>query len=437
MKYSFPVLNNASKIVLPYLIVAGLWIYFSDHLLSSIVEERVLMATLQTWKGLFFVLTTSALLYLLVNRTTRKLEQRNREIDKFLRKERMVRRSTEQSREKLERVLFQAPSPICILEGPDHVYSFANRAYRELMNHRRLIGIPLKEALSGIEDQQYIQILDDVYQNGEYYFGKEEPLRVVHDGTVHTYYRDVVYQPMYDDEEDIYGVFVQLNDITRMVEARHQLEEMLGEKEILLAELHHRVKNNLAVIVGLIDLQSYEVDSPRALAHLRSTQSRIHVIADIHELMYRGGSLKDIQVPDLIRELVTTIFKFHDTPDPEIAMDIDRISLNINQAVPLGLILNEIFSVVARDTNGKGSGKLHLATDLSDLTTIRLELRICPTDSSLPEHWNSKEPSLKKILLRLLLKQLQADLNISETDVETVLILSFRRDKRRGSSSTL
>lgn len=125
------------------------------------------------------------------------------------------------------------------------------------------------------------------------------------------------------------------------------LQHSLEEKEVLLKEIHHRVKNNMAIVSGLLTLQVRHAKLPEVKALFKDSQRRIKSMALIHELLYQNENLSKINFRNYIHELVdglSSSFQQQETLiDIEIKAD-DTIELDIVQAVPCGLILNELIT---------------------------------------------------------------------------------------------
>lgn len=137
-----------------------------------------------------------------------------------------------------------------------------------------------------------------------------------------------------------------LSDITERKEMELELKKSLEEKEMLLKEIHHRVKNNLMVISSLLNLQSRYIKDKDALGIFKESQSRARSMALIHERLYQSSDLKRINFGEYIRTLAIEIFHTYAADDGrlKLKMDVDDLMLDINTTVPLGLILNELVS---------------------------------------------------------------------------------------------
>ena len=137
-----------------------------------------------------------------------------------------------------------------------------------------------------------------------------------------------------------------IEDISDRKQAEARLQASLREKEILLKEIHHRVKNNLMIVASLFTLQSLQVTDQRLLTILKDSQNRVKSMAMIHEILYDATDLSQIPVKDYIERLVNTIVSAYSRRRQSIAIhcDIEPIGLNIDTAVPCGLILNELIT---------------------------------------------------------------------------------------------
>jgi PAS domain S-box-containing protein len=135
-------------------------------------------------------------------------------------------------------------------------------------------------------------------------------------------------------------------DITNETRLSDELTASLKEKTILLQEIHHRVKNNLAIITGLLHLQSYSTDNNEVRSFYSDMTTRIKTIADVHELLYNSESFTRINLHEYIGSLTTNIKSlFNNGINPAIHIAIDRnFEININQAIPVGLLLNELLT---------------------------------------------------------------------------------------------
>jgi two-component sensor histidine kinase len=122
-----------------------------------------------------------------------------------------------------------------------------------------------------------------------------------------------------------------------------KLQHLVEEKEWLLKEIHHRVKNNLQTIISLLNSQSAYLKDDLAISTIKNSQNRIHAMSLIHQKLYLGDNLSTINMPDYCNELVQYLKdSFSETKYITFKIQVDQIELDISQAIPLGLIMNEV-----------------------------------------------------------------------------------------------
>ncbi len=142
----------------------------------------------------------------------------------------------------------------------------------------------------------------------------------------------------------IQGYVCVAQDLTERKRIEEQIRKSLSEKEVLLHELHHRVKNNLQVISSLLDLQSSFIDDESALSAFRESQSRIRSMALIHEQLYHTTELDQIDFKTYLERLTAHLFDAFGVRQDMIALrlEVDDVDVNLDQAVACGLIVNEL-----------------------------------------------------------------------------------------------
>ena len=163
------------------------------------------------------------------------------------------------------------------------------------------------------------------------------------DGTV--FWAESILHPLFDP---VSGVFKGIVGVTRDIQERKtkEIEIMEGtkQKEILLKEIHHRVKNNFAILVSLINMQVAQTKNPELVQSLTNLQLRIRTMSLVHEMLYRSNDFEKISFPGYLRSLASVIAGTYNRRDILLTVEADEVVMDIEASIPLGLIINEILS---------------------------------------------------------------------------------------------
>ena len=164
--------------------------------------------------------------------------------------------AAERERFRLLDVLHQAPAAICTLDGPEHVFSFANPRYEQLVGRQQLVGQPMRMALPELAVQDFFDRLDEVYATGRPFFGSEVAFQMHHAGSAaaETVFLNFVYAPLRDADDLITGVFVHAVDVTELVAARTQAETAVVIRDHFLSIAAHELKTPLTALLGYIQV---------------------------------------------------------------------------------------------------------------------------------------------------------------------------------------
>lgn len=135
-------------------------------------------------------------------------------------------------------------------------------------------------------------------------------------------------------------------DLSERKQAENQLKASLHEKEVLLKEIHHRVKNNMQVICSLLNLQCASISDPKTLELLQEGQNRVASMALVHEQLYESEDLARIDFADYIQNLAANLLSSYDVSSDAIALkiNVDNVLLSVDAAIPCGLMINELVS---------------------------------------------------------------------------------------------
>jgi PAS domain S-box-containing protein len=176
-------------------------------------------------------------------------------------------------------------------------------------------------------------------------------------------------RPFFNDRKEIVHVDGVLQDIAERKRAEEQIRASLREKEILLKEIHHRVKNNLQIISSMLHLQSKRICDREILSALKESQNRIDTMALIHEKLYRSEDLAVIPMPGYVRDLLANLYISFGINEEEIKTEIRvaDVGLNVSTAIPCGLIINELVTNCLKHAfPAGGKGDIVLSLQPSD-----------------------------------------------------------------------
>lgn len=210
------------------------------------------------------------------------------------------------------------------------------------------------------------------------------------------------------------GYYALVYDVTDFVQGQARIEASLQEKDVLLREVHHRVKNNMQVISSLLQLQTGYVENAEALQLLEESQSRIKSMALIHEKLYQTNDFAQVDFADYVHSLVPMLAAAHEERAARSAVEVraDPVWLNIDQAIPAGLVLNELVSNSFK--HGFPAGR-HGRIDVrfTAIGTDRVRLSVCDDGVGPPpgfDHLNTHTLGLR--LVNILAEQLDARLTL-------------------------
>ena len=228
------------------------------------------------------------------------------------------------------------------------------------------------------------------------------------------------------------GVIEYVRDITERKKAEDRLQESLQEKEVLLREIHHRVKNNMQVISSLLNLQSRQIKDPFVLEMFKESQRRIRSMALIHERLYQSSDFSRIEFSQYLRNLATHLFHSYQVDASRVYLKIEaeEVHLNINTAIPCGLIVNELVSNALKHGFPEGrSGELGI--DLRRAEGDAYVLRVKDDGVGFPEELDfRKTETLGLQIVNTLVSQIDASIDLVR-DKGTEFTIHFQEVKYR------
>jgi PAS domain S-box-containing protein len=227
-----------------------------------------------------------------------------------------------------------------------------------------------------------------------------------------------------DREGNVTQIRGAIIDIDRIIRAEEQIKNSLQEKELLLKELHHRVKNNLTLVSSILSLQSQIVDNPTVDRVFQSCKNRIRSMALVHEMLYDSEDLTKIDFSQYIKELLNYLSYTYAAEKtlPTLKIRTDDIKMPINKAIPCGLIINELTTNAFKYAFlGDRAGEMRIEFSIKDDKSC--QLLISDSGLGLPpdlDTQNTKTFGFK--LVTLLIKQLKGSFEIDRSGGTTFKI---------------
>ena len=239
--------------------------------------------------------------------------------------------------------------------------------------------------------------------------------------------------PIYDESGKVYRIAGICEDISDRKFTEARIQAALREKEILLKEIHHRVKNNMQVVSSLLQLQAQYIEDEPTLALFEESQTRIHSMALIHEQLYQSENLDRIDLPLYVENLVANLYQSFGCSNTSIQfnLNIDPIYLNIETAIPCGLIINELVSNSLKYAFTQSSGG-EININFHEITSQQFYLTIQDNGSGFPAGFDVENTETLGVrLVRMLTHQLDGTLVIDSQCGTcyhiTFLELNYRR----------
>ncbi|MCC5662633.1 PAS domain S-box protein [Nostoc sp. CHAB 5784] len=203
-------------------------------------------------------------------------------------------------------------------------------------------------------------------------------------------------------------------ELVQRQNAQVKLKNALAEKEVLLKEVHHRVKNNLQIVSSLLQLQSQTLKDPEAIKALRESQNRIESISLIHKNLYTSANIGQIDVGDYIDNLAASLLISYQIWPGKIGLetDIDSVSLNVDQAIACGLVINELISNALKHAfPNQETGTISIA--LRNVGN-NIEMTIRDNGIGLPENldWTTTDSLGLSLVYDLVTEQLEGNITL-------------------------
>lgn len=231
----------------------------------------------------------------------------------------------------LRNLFMRAPSFMCVLRGPECRFELANRAFLTLIGTRDVVGRPFREAIPEAVGQPFFERLDEVFRTGEAFVGRDmraEFLRGQGEPAAELFI-NFVYQPIFGDDGRVVGIFVDGNDITDHVRAEKS-------QALLVRELHHRVRNTLATVQGVMNSTARTAETIEDYQWAFS--GRISSLARTHSLLTEEIQ-QFVSFPNLLRQEVGA---YAEGAKDRVILEGPDVELPSQLAVPLGMTIHEL-----------------------------------------------------------------------------------------------
>ena len=268
------------------------------------------------------------------------------------------------------------PSPI-FCKGINGRYQDCNKEFEVYVGRKK------EEIIGKTAHELFSKDMADKYREMDLFLFRQPGRQIYEhqiiyaDGSI----RDVVVNKAtyWNADDTIAGIVGVMVDITARKEAEKKIQATLREKERLLHEIHHRVKNNMQVISCLLDLQAVTSGNPEVIKMAEESNNRIRSMALIHEKLYQSQDFSRINLGDYMRELAMELSQAYKIDPQKISFSIEEkkdLFLNMDRAIPCGLVLSELFSNACKHAfPGDRKGEIKVIIDESPGQEIEIVFR--------------------------------------------------------------
>ncbi|HNX88448.1 MAG TPA: histidine kinase dimerization/phosphoacceptor domain -containing protein [Paludibacteraceae bacterium] len=339
----------------------------------------------------------------------KSIEKKNQELQREITLRDEARQNLDASNKIASSVLNSIPDFIFVIDQNLRIV-MVNEHIRTIMKQEGITGDPLgkqfnesskflsPESVAGITDvfrsKKYSLATYHVEVNGNKYITEARVIPIIKNQVVEQ-------------------IMIIIRDVTKEREFEEVKLRDAEQKELLLREIHHRVKNNLAIVISMLSLQSRYNPDPVLTGIIQDIELRIRSMALIHEHLYRSDTLDRIPLADYLKSLSAVIASTFQQPHINFETKLEPIDSDIEAALPIGLIVNELLTNAFKYAfPDKRHGNILL--ELKQLNGEQVELRISDDGIGLPEGFSMEEGSTMGVfMVRLLVEQLYGKLEIT------------------------
>jgi PAS domain S-box-containing protein len=369
-----------------------------------------------TIAGLVILLFAAAgfTFYKIEKKNIAELRRRNEELRQKVIERKRVEEALKESEEKFRAIFDNAIDGILLADVEDKRFYIGNKMICQMLGYTPeeiknlgVMDIHPKEYLPYVIEQIKKQLRKEMT------LVKDIPVQRK-DGAI--FYADINSSPIrLAGKTYLMGIF---RDVTERKRAEEQIRASLREKEVLLKEIHHRVKNNLQVISSLLRLQSQYAQDKGDVEIFKESQNRIKSMALVHEKLYQSKDLANINFHEYVSLLANGLFRSYGVNTDKIALktDIEDIMLGVDVAIPCALIINELVSnslKYAFPGNKEGEIKITLRT----LDESAMDLTVADNGIGMPADINFRSSeSLGLKLVTILTNQIEGELEMDRSE---------------------
>jgi len=325
-------------ISLLFVVISLLWFYFSDQFIVGNTHSIHLFLDYSIDTDFVYAIIASLVLYFLIKNNNNTLNG--------------VIKSLAYHKEQLDIIVtaVQHADESILITDLEGQLKWANDKYYEVTGFTREESIdkPIPYAIKKEQNEQFYKDMESQVQNGIPWKG----ILVNKKKNGQLYHESLSFAPVKNSDGQIYRYITVFRDITVEHKNRELIKHSLKEKEALLTEIHHRVKNNLATVTGLIDLQLIQTDEVPLINLLSNIQVRIKSIALVHEKLYQDYLFSEIRLDTYLEDLTKNIddiftnlgLPVYMNKNISCLLDIEPILIDMNKAVPFGLLATELIT---------------------------------------------------------------------------------------------
>ncbi|MDR9366087.1 MAG: PAS domain S-box protein [Balneolaceae bacterium] len=403
-----------------YLIVGALWIQYSDQAVLAMFDDSDTITQIQSFKGWFYVLASSILIYFLVYQSNVLVEN--------------LFDDTRKEKDKFEATFQKAPVGIAH-HKPDEKWMLVNQTLCNILGYKKdeLLQLNFDDFIHP-EDLQRGRQLDQDIIHGVISSYKDEKRYKRKDGS----FIDIQLTKgsVRDKDGDVKYLIAIIEDISRQKKDQARLRQTLEEKEILLAEVHHRVKNNIALMSALLELQLMHSDSNYLNEVLYHYKTRLKSLSLIYDNFKGVEKEPNIDFKWFLNEQYNYLKHVFDMSETEIEYRKTNrdIELNINQAIPVGLICNEILiHAYTREFTDIENSFINI-----QLTAENGRVKLSVENNGKPANGQADindSQSLDARIMHALVKQINGEVSLTTNDDIEIFELVFEKGVWKKSGS--